>query len=148
MDRLLDDLGLDLSARREALRLERDETREDFRLDAARVRRVGERYRAEAASLRGLLGRDSRDAAADAVLARRSRESAEATATLRRLASEGRLTSSVATLARSLLHMHANRMLRSAHRPQELVLYDFLHRHDEERSARRGAVGETARTTA
>jgi hypothetical protein len=34
----------------------------------------------------------------------------------------------IANLAASYAHMHANRLLRSAHRPQELVLYDLLHR--------------------
>jgi hypothetical protein len=31
-------------------------------------------------------------------------------------------------LVPSLIHMHANRLLRSAQRAQELVLYDFLYR--------------------
>ena len=41
---------------------------------------------------------------------------------------EGRLSIPVAELAKSYVHMHANRCLRSAPRPQELVLYDFLDR--------------------
>ncbi len=38
--------------------------------------------------------------------------------------------------APSYLHMHANRLLRSAHGAQELVLYDFLCRLYESRAAR------------
>ena len=38
------------------------------------------------------------------------------------------LTLPLPELAVSYLHMHANRLLRSAHRAQELVLYDFLAR--------------------
>jgi thiopeptide-type bacteriocin biosynthesis protein len=149
MDRLLGDLGLNLGERRDVLRLERDASREEFRMDAARSASVGARYRAEATALRALLrpepGEGPRDVAVDAVLERRSRDSAATVAELRRLERHGGLASSVKSLAPSLLHMHANRMLRSAHRAQELVLYDFLYRHDEERWARRGAAREPAR---
>jgi hypothetical protein len=39
-------------------------------------------------------------------------------------------------LAPSYLHLHANRVLRSAQRVQEMVLYDFLARLYDSRSAR------------
>jgi hypothetical protein len=39
-------------------------------------------------------------------------------------------------LAASYLHMHANRLLRSAARAQELVLYDWLYRMYEAQAAR------------
>jgi hypothetical protein len=48
----------------------------------------------------------------------------------------GRLSVPLMELAPSFLHMHANRLLRSAHRVQELVLYDFLVRLYESRTAR------------
>jgi class I lanthipeptide synthase len=41
---------------------------------------------------------------------------------------QGRLAVPVAELAKSFIHMHANRCLRSAPRAHELVLYDFLDR--------------------
>jgi hypothetical protein len=50
----------------------------------------------------------------------------------------GRLTVPRAELAVGYLHMHANRLLRSAHRAQELILYDFLARLYESRAARGG----------
>jgi hypothetical protein len=34
----------------------------------------------------------------------------------------------IRVLATSFIHMHANRLLRSAARAQELVIYDFLER--------------------
>jgi hypothetical protein len=43
---------------------------------------------------------------------------------LRSRAEAGRLSVPLTGLAASFLHMHANRILRSAHRAQELVLYD------------------------
>jgi hypothetical protein len=42
-----------------------------------------------------------------------------------------------ANSAVSPLHVRANRMLRSAHRPQELVLYHFLARLYQSKPARR-----------
>jgi thiopeptide-type bacteriocin biosynthesis protein len=40
------------------------------------------------------------------------------------------------SLASSYIHMHANRVLRSAHRSQELVMYDFLARMYKSQRAR------------
>ena len=54
-------------------------------------------------------------------------------AELRRTARLGRLEMD---FAGSLLHMHANRILRSNARAQELVLYDFLARLYESQAAR------------
>lgn len=39
------------------------------------------------------------------------------------------ITVPLSDLAAAFLHMHANRILRSDQRQQELVLYDFLSRH-------------------
>ncbi|HEY1639542.1 MAG TPA: lantibiotic dehydratase C-terminal domain-containing protein, partial [Streptosporangiaceae bacterium] len=44
---------------------------------------------------------------------------------------------SLAELAISLAHMHVNRLLRSAQRAQELVLYEMLDRLYTSRAARR-----------
>jgi thiopeptide-type bacteriocin biosynthesis protein len=146
MDRLLDDLGLELEGKRAVLRRARDATRAEFRMNGEASRRLGAKYRAEVAALAGLLGSEpgpgSAWADARAVLDRHSRNNAPATALLRH-AEQGRLTVSVAEVAVSLLHMHANRLLRSAHRAQEMVLYDFLYRCYETGNARRS---EDART--
>ena len=40
----------------------------------------------------------------------------------------GRLTCTTEELATNYVHMHANRLLRSAQRAQELFIYDFLFR--------------------
>jgi hypothetical protein len=49
---------------------------------------------------------------------------------------DGRLLGEVAELASSLIHMHVNRMIRSAARAHELVLYDLLGQLLESRAAR------------
>ncbi len=56
---------------------------------------------------------------------------------LKRLERDGRLTVSLDQIAPSLLHMQANRLLRSDHRSQEAVLLDLLHRLYDARAARR-----------
>jgi thiopeptide-type bacteriocin biosynthesis protein len=62
------------------------------------------------------------------VLAARSARIRPLALRLRALADAGSVSQPVVEIARSLVHMHANRLLRSAHRAQELVIYDFLDR--------------------
>jgi len=50
---------------------------------------------------------------------------------------QGALICGLNELAASFLHMHANRLLRSAPRAQELALYDLLARLYRSRRARR-----------
>jgi hypothetical protein len=50
--------------------------------------------------------------------------------------SRGELLHSGEQLAPAFVHMFANRLLRSAHRAQELVLYDFLARLYQSQHAR------------
>jgi hypothetical protein len=57
-------------------------------------------------------------------------------ARLRAAAERGELSLPLAAIAPSLLHMHANRLLRSDQRRHELVLYDFLYRLYDARAAR------------
>lgn len=57
-------------------------------------------------------------------------------ANLWRAEAHGQLAVSVSAIAWSYLHMHANRLLRSMQREQELVLYDLLSRHYEAIAAR------------
>jgi hypothetical protein len=59
---------------------------------------------------------------------------------LRGAAKRGELPLPLNQIAPSLLHMHANRLLRSAQRRHELVLYDFLHRLYDARADRARAV--------
>jgi hypothetical protein len=74
------------------------------------------------------------------VLRRRSERLAPVMAELRACARSGQLSVPLAGLAASYLHMHANRLLRSAQRAQELVLCDFLWRLCQSQAARAGEV--------
>jgi thiopeptide-type bacteriocin biosynthesis protein len=140
MDLLLTDLGLDLKTRRGVLRQARDTFAAEFHADAAFKHKLATRFRAERRGLEALCSRgpgaDARLAPGLEVLRQRSQRLAPVLAELKACAAGGRLSLPLAELAPSYMHMHANRLLRSAHRAQELVLYDFLCRLYESQAAR------------
>jgi thiopeptide-type bacteriocin biosynthesis protein len=124
-DALMGDLGLDEAQRRDLMRGLRTAFGREFRVDARLARALGERLSRERAGLEELLeaGADHPLAPGLEVLRRRSE----------RIVPLGPATLDVAA---SHVHMHCNRMLRSAPRAHELVLYDFLARLYESRAAR------------
>ena len=141
IDLLLDDLGFDLDAKSSLLDGLRAGYRREHAPDTRFDKQLGDRFRKERTALETLL-----DAAPDAdhplalgfpPLAARSKALAPIVRELRAAVEAGRLTVSLPSLAASLVHMHANRMLRAAARANELVLYDFLARLYEGRRARR-----------
>lgn len=148
MDLLLEDLGMDGEAKLALLQGLRTGFLREFGGEGPFERQLGDRFRAERKALEALL-----DPACDAgtlaggvaLLRRRSEASRPLAARLRELAGQDG-TPDLASLAGSYLHMHANRMLRSAARAQELVLYDFLARVHESRlaRARKGKAKEAA----
>jgi thiopeptide-type bacteriocin biosynthesis protein len=107
---------------------------------------VSERYRAQRADLEALLdpgavplvagGADPLAAGLES-LRRRSVRLAPVTAELRRLGRAERLSSTLADIAGSYAHMHVNRLLRSAQRAQELLLYELLDRAYSAQAGRR-----------
>jgi thiopeptide-type bacteriocin biosynthesis protein len=145
MDRLLEDLGLDLDARCAIARRTRDAFASGSFAEAGFRRRVGEKFRAERRGLMALLDAgpttDPRLAPGLEVLRLRSGWLAPVLAELKSGVRAGRLTVPPAELAVGYLHMHANRLLRSAHRAQELILYDFLARLYESWAARAARGG-------
>jgi thiopeptide-type bacteriocin biosynthesis protein len=140
MDLFLTDLGFDLDTRRSLIRQARHAFAAEFHAGADFNHQLGTRYRQERKSLETLFdpagGTDARLAAGLEILRRRSRWLAPVLAELKACAGSGRLSVPLVDLAPSYLHMHNNRLLRSAHRAQELVLYDFLAHLYESRAAR------------
>ncbi|MDQ3982531.1 MAG: lantibiotic dehydratase, partial [Actinomycetota bacterium] len=137
LHRLFVDLGLDEDAQVRVARRMRDAYAAEFGADALLKRQIGERYRTDRRALEPLI-----DPSADpevrgiGALRRRSDALRPAVGRLRALQAEGRLTISFEDLAGSLGHMHVNRLLRSAQRAQEMVLYDLLDRLYMARAAR------------
>lgn len=140
MDRLLDDLGFDLAGKRAIITRTSAAYAQEFHVDRILLRQVGDKFRQQRARLERLLDPDDATrrvfGPGFAAFEQRSAQLQPVVAALRHLEASGSLTSSLADLAPSLLHMHANRLLRSTQRAQELVLYDFLDRLYESRHAR------------
>ncbi|HVT60596.1 MAG TPA: lantibiotic dehydratase [Thermoanaerobaculia bacterium] len=146
VDAMLNDLGLDVPAKLAVLERLRLAFGKELAggADGAAWKQlqvqIDQRFRTERPRLEPLL-----DAAGDpenplapalAVLLRRSQASAPLAAELRRLEAGRRLAASMDDLAFSFVHMHVNRLIRSAQRAHELVLYDFLYQTHRSRAAR------------
>jgi thiopeptide-type bacteriocin biosynthesis protein len=144
MDLLFDDLGLALEEKRFVARRAREGFGREFDVDGNFRGRVGQRYRAERARLEALLDPEQAppepQAAGLEALRRRSLQLAPVAAELRRLGEAGRLSATLADIALSYAHMHVNRLLRSAQRAQELVLYELLDRAYSAQAGRQSAV--------
>jgi thiopeptide-type bacteriocin biosynthesis protein len=147
MHDLLDDLGIDLASRHAMLMEIARESAKAHRFDRSLDHRLGERFREERARLTGLLdparNGDSPLAPGLQALRQRSRDWRPVAAELKAREAAGRLSAPCRDIARSYLHMHANRLLRSAQREQEAVLYDFLARYYESDVARKRRDGSS-----
>jgi thiopeptide-type bacteriocin biosynthesis protein len=152
MDLLLGDLGFDPEARHAVVHEARETFAAEFHADAEFGHQLAARFRPERKGLEALLDpaavADAPFAVALDILRRRSRALAPVMAELQACAQAGRLSVSLTDLAPSYLHMHANRMLRSAQRAQELVLYDFLARLYRSQAARGQCAGASRRVLA
>src|SRR5207248_3995651 len=120
IDALFEDLKLDLAARRRVIARMRKEVGDEFRFVGGVERQLDERYRKYRHELEALLD-PSRDEASDLgpgieILRRRSERLKPVVAKLEDAARAERLTCTIEELASSYVHMHANRLLRSAQR--------------------------------
>ena len=141
IDMLLNDLGLDLDAKRAILKRVRAGYGREFQADTTYLKdQLSAKYRKERKVMETVLD-PTKDAESPlerelAILCRRSERLAPIVAELRARERADRLSLPLTELAPSYIHMHVNRLLRSAQRAQELVLYDFLHRFYESQAAR------------
>jgi thiopeptide-type bacteriocin biosynthesis protein len=141
IDLLFDDLGLTLEQKRAIAGRARRGYGSEFGIGRDFEHEVSRRYRNERASVETLLDpqRDLPAELAGSIQALRQRSMALAPVAqeLRALADAGRLSVDIPELSMSFAHMHVNRMLRSAQRAQELVLYELLGRAYSSQAARR-----------
>lgn len=130
IDLLLGDLRLDLAQRRQVIHDQRVGFGAEYAVTTGFERSLGAKFRNERLQLEAMLGGacDGNLAFVRDAFRRRSEQSRAVVDELIERERTGRLTVPVAELAKSFIHMHANRCLRSAARPQELVIYDFLER--------------------
>ena len=147
-DMLLSDLGLDAAGKLAVLAPFADSYYREFGGGKPLRVQLDAKFRAERRGIEALLDptndAESELAPGFEVLARRSERQAPIIEELRRHEADGRLTVPVQTLAQSYVHMHVNRMIRSAARAHELVLYDLLRRLYESRAARERKKGAGA----
>ena len=140
IDAMLGDLGLDLDGKRAVMARMRREFGKEQRADERVKRGLAVRLRKESKSLALLLdadrNRESSLSPGIEVIRSRSDRLAPLVQGLKDLERTGGLLQPLAAIAPSYIHMHVNRLLRSAHRRQELVLYDFLARMYESRAMR------------
>lgn len=140
IDRLLCSLGFDEAERHTLIRRARDGYGQEFRAGPLLKRQLGEKYRQRRTQIEHLLdphgAHDAALAPGLAALAARDARSAPIVASLRAAEASGRLSVGLASLAQSYAHMHVNRLLRSAARQQEYVLFELLDRLYEGRAAR------------
>lgn len=147
MDMLLDDLGFDLAEKRAIVDSARAAFAAELRVGLTFERQLGAKFRTERARIEALFdGAQGAEGASPevcndiapglAALRARSPGIRNAAEQLAGLSRRGLLTRPLAVIAQSHLHMFANRMLRSAARAQELVLYDMLARVYESKRAR------------
>jgi Lantibiotic dehydratase, C terminus./Lantibiotic dehydratase, N terminus. len=141
VDALLQDFGFDPATKFAVIRKARAAFAKEIRVDGRLKGQIGDRFREERKKLEALL--DSSQDAENAlscgfeIFHHRSARVAPIVAELKASEAAGRLFVSLQELAPSYIHMHANRLLRSAHRTHELVLYDFLARLYGSKIARR-----------
>ncbi len=127
VDMILTDLGFGLADKESWARDRRHAYAEEFRAGGRLRGQLGDLYRSQRKPLSDLLERDDEGSGhplgpAVEVLRRRSEH-----LRLLGVSMAGRGLD-LPDLAASYAHMHVNRLLRSAHRAQELVIYDLLHR--------------------
>lgn len=142
--RLVTDLGLTWEEQRRLAAESCAGYGAEFNVDGRFRQAVSRRFRRERAALEALITPAEGTACGGApewqvvsgVFDRRSARIGPVVTELRRLAAAGGLGVTFDDLAASLTHMHVNRLLRSAPRAQELVLYEFLDRLWAGRSAR------------
>lgn len=139
IDQLFRDLGLTLAQRRAIARRAAQGYRREFGTGGEFQRAVGARFRQHRAALEVLFGGDGdlpgQIANCVRALDLRSAAIAKAASQIRAVAGTG-AGQGLPELAMSFAHMHANRLLRSAQRAQELVLYEMLDRLYASRAAR------------
>jgi thiopeptide-type bacteriocin biosynthesis protein len=148
IDRLLSDLGLDTAGKLDVLERMRRSFWREFKGDKGLRVQLDQRLRTDRRALAQLLAGDPEATAplepGLALFDRRSRALAPVVAEMAHREAAGRLTVPVRDLAPSFVHMHVNRLIRSAARAHEMVLYDFLHQLYASREARqrKGSPGK------
>ncbi len=150
IDCLLTDCGLDDLTKRDTMQRWRDNFQSEFKVSTAGKKQLSEKFRAERQKLESLFS-DPSDLSGEwqfvkQSLMRRAARVREPMVKLRALSAEGKLGTDLLDLAGSFSHMHINRLIRSAQRAHELVLYDFLFQIYDGRIAKKARLASALQT--
>ncbi len=147
VDGLLDGMAFDFGTKAHLIHQAREGFGREFSSKRGLDVQLGDKFRKLRKELEAFLCEENQSevlAPGLAILDRRDKALASCWERLRDLEAQGRLTSTRAELAPSFTHMHVNRLLRSAQRNQEFVIYDFLDRLYESRLARQRKKAKNA----
>ena len=139
VDQLLTSLGFDTAARKLIVNNMGKSQEKNFQVDQHYRKKVSDRFRAERQYLEKLLAGPAGGEFPETALAALqsyAESLKEIREELERKQQAGELTCTIQELAGSFVHMHLNRLFRSAPNAQEMVLYDFLARSYDSRLAR------------
>ncbi len=144
VDRLLSGLGLNLNEKRELINNLGKYYEKNFSVDQRYRKQISEKFRKERSTLEKIIGASEElegfppqvQSAVATYMERLKTIGAE----LEEKRQAGELTQTISELASSYVHMHLNRMFRSAQNAQEMVLYDFLARTYDSKLAKKKRV--------
>ncbi len=138
VDQLLDLLGFNLEQKASIVRAARESFGREFNSKGGLDIQLGDKYRRLRKELSAMMeGQVNPEEEAGRAILERRRQTLQQWADELQAAQENRLlTSSIREMSTSYTHMHLNRLLRSAQRAQEFVIYDFLDRHYASQIAR------------
>jgi thiopeptide-type bacteriocin biosynthesis protein len=130
VDRLLDDFGLNVADKMKIMTMLCAGFENEFKVENAFKESLSRRFRIERPELTQLLMKDGKRTALQSqgqkILEWRSEKIKDAIEMLKITYNEEIQGQTFNGIIRSMVHMHLNRLLRSAHRAQELVIYNFL----------------------
>lgn len=140
IDRLLTDLGFDAPAKLQLLDGMRRGFAQEFEVGKPLRVQLDRKFREARPEFAGLLAPEWSEehplSPGFEIFRQRSEQLAPIAAELRGREAAGELTATLAEMAPSYVHMHVNRLIRSAARAHELVLYDLLYQEYAARAAR------------
>lgn len=130
IDLMMTDIGLNLQEKEALTRRLRHDYASEFHVDGELQKQIAGKLRGEKRQLEELLlrhGSGMRELETGiAILTERSSRTVPIMQGVTDLVRSNEISVPLLDLGASLLHMHANRALRTAHRAQEMVIYHFL----------------------
>jgi class I lanthipeptide synthase len=131
LDRLLSDMEFNLESKRAIMERLRSSYEREFKVNSLLRKQLGDKFRTHRRAVETVFGQSQPGSVfdlANSTFNRRSVRVRNALAAIKSLPDDTRAQFNMQDQAVNYLHMHVNRLIRSAPRPHELALYDILFR--------------------